>query len=447
MRFFPENILYEDNHVLVVVKPVNMPVQTDASLDPDLLGELKAYVKEKYDKPGEVYLGLVHRLDRPVGGVMVFARTSKAASRLSEQFAAKTAVKKYAAVVCGRADHDAALSDWLLKDETTNTTRAVPSQTPGAKRAELRYRVFGLREDLALLDVELFTGRPHQIRVQLSNAGLPVWGDSRYNRASKPGQQIALWAYELIFTHPTKKEPMRFVKLPSGGIWEGFETGVRSLACGTEAVYLDDNILIANKRAGECVAEADGENSMEERLSEGFGSVYPVHRLDFFTQGLVMFARNGAAKEVLDTAMKERAIKKTYRCLVKGHFVKKAGQETAYALKDKEGSRVEVTDLPQKGFAQMITRYRVLKEFPDTSLIEVELVTGRTHQIRAHMAYLGHPVLGDDKYGDRAFNKANRAARQALQAVRLEPYFPEESLLSYLNGRVFEARILPELTI
>jgi 23S rRNA pseudouridine1911/1915/1917 synthase len=447
MMFDPKNILYEDNHVLVVVKPVNMPVQSDVSGDADLLGELKAYVKEKYNKPGEAYLGLVHRLDRPVGGVMVFARTSKAASRLSEQFGSKSAVKKYAAIVMWRAGGDAELTDWLLKDESTNTSRVVLEGTPGAKRAELRYRVFESQGGLSLLDVELLTGRPHQIRVQLLNAGFPIWGDARYNMESVPGQQIALWAYELTFSHPTKKEPMRFINLPSGGIWEGFGTGLLSLACGTEVMYLDENILIANKRAGECVAKTDGENSMEQRLSEKFGAVYPVHRLDFNTCGLVLFARNDTAKEELDEAIRDRSIKKTYRCIVKGHFSKKAGQETAYVLKDSDGSRVFVSDSDKPGYRDMITRYRVLKEFSDRSLIEVLLVTGRTHQIRAHMAYLGHPVLGDDKYGDRAFNRERQAQRQVLQAVKLEPGFPDGSFLSYLNGRVFEARILPELSI
>jgi 23S rRNA pseudouridine1911/1915/1917 synthase len=447
MRFDPKNILYEDNHVLVVVKPVNMPVQSDDSGDPDLLSELKAYVKEKYGKPGEVYLGLVHRLDRPVGGVMVFARTSKAASRLCEQFGSKSSVKKYAAAVMGQADRDLHLTDWLLKDESANTSRVVPEGTPGAKRAELKYRVFGTSGELSLLDVELFTGRPHQIRVQLSNAGFPIWGDARYNRASRPGQQIALWAYELVFSHPTKKEPMRFINLPSGGIWEGFGTGLLSLACGTEVLYADENILVANKRAGECVAEADGENSMQERLSGGFGAVYPVHRLDHNTSGLVLFARNAAAKEELDEVIRGRSINKTYRCVVKGHFRKKSGQETAYARKDPEGARVYVSDSEQPGFKEMITRYKVLKEFSDSSLLEVILITGRTHQIRAHMAHLGHPVLGDDKYGDRAFNRERQEQSQVLQAVTLEPAFPDGSLLSYLNGRIFEARILPELSI
>ena len=149
------NILYEDNHLLVVEQPVNMPVQADASGDPDLLSCLKRYIKEKCGKPGEVYLGLVHRLDRPVGGVMVFARTSKAAARLTAQFASHAAKKRYVAVVTGDPLPEAALSDWLLKDETTFSSAVVPEGTAGAKLARLRYCCLAKRVNRALLDVEL----------------------------------------------------------------------------------------------------------------------------------------------------------------------------------------------------------------------------------------------------------------------------------------------------
>ncbi|MBQ9924151.1 MAG: RNA pseudouridine synthase, partial [Clostridia bacterium] len=199
-------VLYEDNHLLVVKKPPNVPVQADASGDEDLLTACKGYIKEKYQKPGEVYLGLVHRLDRPVGGVLVFARTSKAAARLTEQFSAHRAQKRYAAVVEGSAPGEGRLFDWLLKNEGTNTTSVVKEGTSGAKAARLSFRTLARDGGSSLLDVDLETGRPHQIRVQLSHAGLPIRGDQRYNPRAKVGEQIRLWAYALTIAHPTLKE-------------------------------------------------------------------------------------------------------------------------------------------------------------------------------------------------------------------------------------------------
>ena len=144
-------VLYEDNHLLVVCKPPNVPVQADASGDEDLLTALKAYLKRKYGKPGEVYLGLVHRLDRPVGGAMVFARTSKAAARLTDQVRTRQMGRTYLAVVRGDPPGSGALRDFLLKDERTNTSRAVPEGTPGAKEARLTYRVLARREGRSIL--------------------------------------------------------------------------------------------------------------------------------------------------------------------------------------------------------------------------------------------------------------------------------------------------------
>ena len=216
-------IVYEDNHLLVVVKPPNMPTQADASGDPDLHGTMKQYIAEKYQKPGAVYLGLVHRLDRPVGGLVVLAKTSKAADRLSEQVRQKTLARQYVAAVRGNPAQQAELCDWLLKDERTNTVRAVPAHTPGAKDAKLRYACTGRAGELSLLRVKLFTGRSHQIRVQLSHGGMPIWGDARYG-AGKPGQQIALWGAHLGLVHPTKKEDMHFDALPpmDGMPWRTF---------------------------------------------------------------------------------------------------------------------------------------------------------------------------------------------------------------------------------
>ena len=164
----PFRILYEDNHLLVVEKPVNVPVQADATGDDDLLSQCRRYIKAAYDKPGEAFVALVHRLDRPVGGVMVFARTSKAAARLTAQFKAHTAGKRYAAVVEGAPPPEGRLVDWLYKDEKSFSSAVVPEGTAGAKRAELRFDTLAARDGRALLDVSLRTGRPHQIRVQLA---------------------------------------------------------------------------------------------------------------------------------------------------------------------------------------------------------------------------------------------------------------------------------------
>ena len=206
-------IVCEDNHLLVVVKPPNMPTQADASGDPDLHSTMKQYIAERYQKPGAVYLGLVHRLDRPVGGLVVLAKTSKAADRLSEQVRKKTLARQYVAAVRGCARDEAELNDWLLKDERTNTVRSVAAGTPGAKDAKLVYRKVGESGGLSLVRVKLFTGRSHQIRVQLSHSGFPIWGDARYG-AGRPGEQIALWGAHLGLVHPTKKEEMHFDALP-----------------------------------------------------------------------------------------------------------------------------------------------------------------------------------------------------------------------------------------
>lgn len=202
-------VLYEDNHLLVVRKPVNVPVQADASGDDDLFSAMKRYIKEKYQKPGEVYLGLVHRLDRPVGGAMVFARTSKAAQRLTEQVKTRRMGRTYWAVVRGDPLKEGTLRHFLLKNERTNTTAAVPEGTPGAREAVLDYRVLGRREGLALCEIHLRTGRSHQIRVQFSSSGWPLWGDARYGNG-RPGEQIALWGRYLDLEHPTQKTPMHF---------------------------------------------------------------------------------------------------------------------------------------------------------------------------------------------------------------------------------------------
>lgn len=214
-------ILYEDNHLLIVVKPANMPVQQDQSGDLDLLTELKNYLKEKYQKPGNVYLGLVHRLDRPVAGVMVFAKTSKAASRLANSMQKNQFKKVYYAVVCGQAKPQAHLEDYLSKNSTTNTVHICDAQH--GKKAVLDYRLLQTINHLSLVEVTLQTGRSHQIRVQMSNANLPLWGDQRYNKDAKVGQQIALFAKALSFPHPVTKNMMSFEANPKGKPFSDFD--------------------------------------------------------------------------------------------------------------------------------------------------------------------------------------------------------------------------------
>ena len=209
-------VLYEDNQIIVVVKPQNVPTQADSSGDKDLLTMIKEYVKEKYDKPGEVYIGLVHRLDRPTGGVMVFARTSKAAARLQEQMKTGLFEKKYLAVTVGvPRDRQGRLSQYLVKDEKNNMVRVVPAAVEGAKKAELEYKVLEIAGSVALVDIRLITGRSHQARVQMQSLGTPIFGDAKYggDKLAK-GHNLALWAYELRFYHPVNKNPVVFKVFP-----------------------------------------------------------------------------------------------------------------------------------------------------------------------------------------------------------------------------------------
>lgn len=200
-------IIYEDNHLLVVEKPVNIPVQADDSKDKDLLTMLKEYIKNKYNKPGNVYLGLVHRLDRPVGGVMVFAKTSKAASRLSEQVRCHKLKKIYQAIVLGKTNESGELKDKLLKETKTNIVKV----DENGKEAILNYHLdnYNKENNLSLITINLKTGRSHQIRVQFSHAGHPLYGDQKYNKNAVK-TQICLWATELSLEHPITKEILTF---------------------------------------------------------------------------------------------------------------------------------------------------------------------------------------------------------------------------------------------
>ena len=214
--------VYEDNHLLVAVKPQGQLTQSDETGDLSLQDECKQYIKEKYQKPGEVYLGLVHRLDRPVGGLVAFARTSKSASRLSEQLRTHHMEREYLAVVEGedlpaRGD----LRDWLLQGED-GLVRVVPEGTPGAKEARLRYERLGARDGTALVHLRLETGRKHQIRVQLSHLGYPIRYDMRYGHGER-GRDIALFGAVLRLTHPTLKKEMTFTACPENPAFRPYE--------------------------------------------------------------------------------------------------------------------------------------------------------------------------------------------------------------------------------
>ncbi|MEG1581657.1 MAG: RluA family pseudouridine synthase [Clostridia bacterium] len=209
------DILFEDNHIIVVKKPQNVPSQEDASGDKDMLTMVKEYIKEKYNKPGNVFVGLVHRLDRPTGGVMVFAKTSKAASRLSEELASGDMEKIYFAVVVGAPKNDRGrLVHYLKKNSTTNTVETVPMMTEGAKKAELDYEVIEKVTGYSLVKIHLLTGRSHQARVQMLSMGTPIYGDSKYQKTGRITKDLHLFAVELKFNHPITKERMVFKCYP-----------------------------------------------------------------------------------------------------------------------------------------------------------------------------------------------------------------------------------------
>ena len=243
------NIIHEDNHIIVVIKPQNMPTQADESGDADLLNEIKAYIKQSGGKAGEAFVGLVHRLDRVTGGVMVFAKTSKAAARLSAQLQDGRFQKKYLAVVLGEPKRRSGeLVDYLLKNSKTNVVEVVPSATKDAKRAELTYKLLNTwnaksaarvgiassafaaqnapRNDaVSLIEINLLTGRSHQARVQMAHLGHPIFGDVKYggDKLAK-GWNLALWAYELRFEHPTTQDILKFVvNPPEQTPWDKFD--------------------------------------------------------------------------------------------------------------------------------------------------------------------------------------------------------------------------------
>ena len=197
------NIVFEDNHLLVVEKPINMPSQKDDSNDLDLLTYLKKYIKDKYNKPGNVYLALLHRLDRPVGGLMVFAKTSKAAQRMNEQIKNKKMYKQYIAVVEGVPGNGIFNNKLIIKNKNVVVSSI-------GKDAQLKYKTLQTVNNLSLVAIELITGRKHQIRVQFSHNHYPIYGDQRYNKNAVKNQQIALFAKKIEFVHPVTKKIMTF---------------------------------------------------------------------------------------------------------------------------------------------------------------------------------------------------------------------------------------------
>lgn len=212
-------VLYEDNHIIIVNKKANILSQSDNTKDIDMLTLVKNYIKEKYNKPGNVYVGLVHRLDRPVSGLMIFAKTSKAASRLSKMISEHDFEKKYLAIATGILNKEDTLIDYIGKDENQN---AYITDEHNGKKSILEYKVIEIYNNLNLVEVNLKTGRHHQIRIQFASRGNYLYGDQRYGIQDK--KQIALHAYKLKFVHPVTKEQLEFTRYPDKiGIWENFK--------------------------------------------------------------------------------------------------------------------------------------------------------------------------------------------------------------------------------
>lgn len=219
------DILFEDNHVLAVNKPAGLLVHGDETGDITLADLAKEYIKHKYNKPGNVFIGVVHRLDRPVSGVVLLAKTSKALTRLNELFRSKKTRKIYWAVVLNKpAQESGTLVHWLVKDASRNVTKAYAKENPAGARSELNYKLLGNQQGKYLLEVNPITGRPHQIRVQLASMRCPIAGDLKYGAAQPlPDKSIALHARQLQFEHPTLKTTITVsAPLPENAIWKPF---------------------------------------------------------------------------------------------------------------------------------------------------------------------------------------------------------------------------------
>lgn len=226
MRKNDLEVLYEDNHLIAVNKPSGLLVQEDETGDETLEMMVKEYVRVKYNKPGEAFLGVIHRIDRPVSGLVLFARTSKALERMNKLFAEHQIRKTYWAIVGERPPEDEGeLVHWLIKDREKNQTRAYENTVKNGVRAELSYRLLGRLASNFLLEVSPLTGRPHQIRVQLAKMGCPIRGDVKYGfPEAARGARIYLHARQLRFVHPTKKEEITITApLPRDQVWQMFE--------------------------------------------------------------------------------------------------------------------------------------------------------------------------------------------------------------------------------
>ncbi len=222
----PKDILYEDNHLIAINKRAGDIVQVDETGDEPLDEKVKRYIAQKYNKPNGAFLGVVHRLDRPVSGVILFAKTSKALERVNELFKSRDIHKTYWAVVRNKPfPESGTLVHWLVKNQQKNVTTAHNKEIAGSQRAQLNYKLIGELNGYYLIEVDPITGRPHQIRVQLSTLGCPIVGDNKYGypRGSLK-KSISLHARYLRFIHPVKKEPVDiFAPLPQDGFWEKFE--------------------------------------------------------------------------------------------------------------------------------------------------------------------------------------------------------------------------------
>ena len=218
-------IVYEDNHIIIANKRSSEIVQADKTGDATLADAVKAYIKAKYHKPGNVFLGVVHRLDRPVSGLVVFARTSKALSRLADMFRTRQVHKTYWAIVANRPPHDQGeLVHWLVRREQQNKSYAYTREVPGSKQAILDYRLIGQSQRYFLLEVNLHTGRHHQIRCQLAQMGCPIKGDLKYGAPrSNPDGSICLHARKIQFVHPVSSQPIEVVAaVPADRLWQSF---------------------------------------------------------------------------------------------------------------------------------------------------------------------------------------------------------------------------------
>lgn len=221
----PFHVIYEDNHLIIVNKASGVLVHEDITRDKTLEDYVKEYIKEKYDKPGDVYLGTIHRLDRPVSGIVIFAKTSKALTRMNELFRKRDIQKTYWAITDRKPEKKSGkLTHWLVKNNDRNTVKAYDEEVPDSQKAELNYRYIGTLNKHHLIEVDPITGRPHQIRVQLASMGCPIRGDIKYgySKANIDGS-INLHARRVYFIHPVKKEPVLCkAAVPENPFWEEF---------------------------------------------------------------------------------------------------------------------------------------------------------------------------------------------------------------------------------